>query len=134
MHADAAQEFPCLIATYHFESDVLEALAARAREPERGARRRRGGERRIEAHFLETGLQFLPEKRQPPEQAQAALDFEQQRLRRLERNPRRELARPGADRLERGRRQERETQCDPEHEPAFSSAGRAVRRPERRGA
>ena len=69
-----------------------------------------------------------------PEVAQAALHFEEQRLRRLERNPRRELARPGGDRLERARRQVREMECDPEHGPAFSPAGRAARPPERRAA
>jgi hypothetical protein len=33
-----------------------------------------------------------------PKQAQAARDFEHELLRRLERDPRRELARPGGDR------------------------------------
>ena len=42
-------------------------------------------------------------------QAQAALHFQQQLLRRLERNLRRELAGPGRDRLERVRRQARES-------------------------
>src|SRR3954471_20412868 len=100
MHADATQEFLCLIVTHHFESDVVDALAARAREPERSARRRGGGERRVEAHRVDSSANPVFQRFQAAEKAQAARYLQKQRLRRLERNLRRELARPGADRLE----------------------------------
>src|SRR6185503_8718821 len=117
-----------------FKGYIVEAFAFPACEPKPGPRRGSAGERGAEVHRLQARVDFAFQRFKAAEQAHAAPDFEQQRLRRLERDLRRELAGPRADRLERALRQEREMKCDPEHGPAFSPAARAARRPERRAA
>src|SRR5688572_20263790 len=112
-HADASQEFD--IDAGHFHRKRFQPLALSARAPERGARGARHAERKWKVHFGETGSQLLAQPRKTAVQAQAPPHFEDELARRLERNLRRELAGPCADRRERLCRQAREVQCDPKH-------------------
>ena len=113
----------------------LERFAFAARKPQRRARRRRGRRARIEAQRVESRRKaFAPRWLEAAEQAQAALHFQQQLLRRLERDPRRELAGPGGDRRERVRRQARESGARPRAWTGLFTAGAAARRQARRGA
>src|SRR5262247_3680468 len=108
MEAEALQKDLCLAVTYGFEGYIADAFAASICKPQRCARRRRGSERGAEAHGLDACMELAFQRFQAAEEAQAALDFGEHRPRRLERDLRRELAGPGADRLERALRQERE--------------------------
>ena len=72
-----------------------------ARQPERGARRGRFADARLEAQAAQPRAQPGEEFPATAEMAQAAFDLEQQRLRRLQRDARRELAGPGRRRRER---------------------------------
>ena len=73
----------------------------------------------------ESRLQLRQESFEAAEVAQAALHFGEQRLRRLEGNPRRELAGPGGQRLDPGL-QPGKVQRDPKHGMVFSKAGKAA--------
>src|SRR6185369_4734374 len=110
----------------------FQLAATTAREPQGGARGRRLCEARLETEAGQPGAQLRKELPAPAEIAQAALDFEKEFLRRLERHTRRELAGPaghGRQRLALGLRRRmparqrlapelREMERDPVHGPA----------------
>ena len=116
------------------ERHVFERHAAAARTPQRGARA--SVPWRAIACTAELGEPALRSASSRPSQAaeiaQAAFDFEQQRLRRLERDPRRELAGPGGERLERRRRQGGKCSATQSMERSFH--GQVQRRGRRRAA
>ncbi len=111
----------------------LQPAAVAARHPERSARRCRFGDPRLETQARQARAQLGEKFPAAAEIAQAALDFHEQRLRRFERNARRELAGPGGYRRQRfllGFRQRmparqrlapelREMERDPEHGQVF---------------
>ena len=79
-------------------------------------------------------MAFTPDRVAAAEIAQAAFDFGKQRVRRLERDPRRELAGPGGEWLEHPGREAGKVQRDPKHGTVFSRAGKAAPPGARRGA
>src|SRR5688572_32553468 len=85
----------------HPDRQLFQRLATAAREPQRGAGSRGDAERGLEPDGGDALAQPAEEALRAAVAEQAALDFEQQRPRRLERNLRRELAGPGGDLLER---------------------------------
>jgi len=130
--ADAAEE--CEIEAGDLERQLIETAAATAREPERGKAGRRGSERGSHAEHIQPGAQLVEKLLPPAEIAQASLDLGKQRVRRRERDLRRELASPARERRERLVRKAWKVQRDPEHGKVFSPAGGAARRAARRGA
>ena len=117
-----------------FHRQRLEGFAFAARKPQRRARRRRARAPRGKAQGQEPRGKAFIQGGEAAVQAQAALHFEQQLARRLERNLRRELAGPRRDRFEGVRRQAGKVECEPEHGQAFSPRGGAARWPAFRGA
>ncbi len=69
----------------------------RVGDPSRGERSARDGKRSIAAELGEPGAQLRQKTVPAAEMVQARRDLEDERLRRLERDLRRELAGPGGD-------------------------------------
>ncbi len=131
-YAEAAEKFDVQAGDFHRQR--LEGFAFAARKPQRRARRRRARAPRGKAQGQEPRGKAFIQGVEAAVQAQAALHFEQQLARRLERNLRRELAGPRRDRFEGVRRQAGKVECEPEHGQAFSPRGGAARWPAFRGA
>ena len=115
------------------DGQLFERQAAAASTPQRRTRRRRGSQRGLQPELGNARLEHGEQGFAAAEIAQAALDFRNQRVGRLERDPRRELAGPGGQRLEPGL-QPGKVQRDPKHGTVFSKSGKAAPPSARRAA
>src|SRR6185295_8666899 len=129
---DAAEEIE--VEAGRFQRQRRERTAAATRPPQRRQAGGRHGQPGGQAERIEPGAQRLEKGVLAAEIAQARRDFDEQRIRRRLRDPRRELAGPAGERRERFVPKAWKVQRDPKHGKVFSPAGAAAPRTGRRDA